>query len=341
VLLEVDGEPLVATGIPPEIIPGCSPQVPRVPEALHVLRDHLVGVGTPEAVRAHTALSAPPPDATAAWAIRVLDDAGLVDTVRGSPFEPARLALQTLEATQAWDQARAAAPGRVLYGDEVGDGEYDPSLAREWLIGGIGGAAIANAEIILRANSSAHVSMVGTAAPWVLHNDAQYLALRRQHDAALGGDGRLTTFGGQRLGPIEVVDTGGGARFRAGGVEGDAYVACLGRVARMPQALDPLMAWALHNGGTVNGELMFDRHRQYLGYRLVFEAGGERHDVVVTGAASRMLPREIFSPADASRVAALGDQEAPPESGNVAAGFMATATQAVRLGAYLGAPRGP
>ncbi|MFE2436943.1 hypothetical protein ACFXA8_20015, partial [Streptomyces sp. NPDC059409] len=241
-------------------------------------------------------------------------------------------ARETVEATAKWEQATAEAPGRVLLGDEVGDGAYDPTVADNWVIAGIGGGAIANTEIILEGNPNARVTMVGTAAPWVLHNDSQYLAMRRQYDAELGGNGRLVTVPNQRLGAVETVRTpDGGVRLKARDVEGDAYVACLGRVARLPQAADTLDAWARQQGGQVKGELLFDRSEQYLGYRLHFQAGDRQHTVDVTGAASRMLPGNVFSEKDMARLAVVDRRTAPPESGNVAAGFMATALQGSHL----------
>lgn len=56
VRIEVKGSPLVATGIPPEIIPGANRQVPTVPEATEVLTEHLKAAGTPEALRARKQL---------------------------------------------------------------------------------------------------------------------------------------------------------------------------------------------------------------------------------------------------------------------------------------------
>ncbi|MEU5811522.1 hypothetical protein [Streptomyces sp. NPDC047718] len=340
VKVEVVGSPLIATGIPPEIIPGANRQLPTVREATDALAEHLTGVGTPEAVAARDRLQAlPAGEGQAAAALGVLDDPQGAAFMRDATDSRVAGATETLRATSAWDEARAAAPGRVLMGDEVGDGDYDPAVAKHWLIAGVGGAAIANAEIILQANPETRVSMVGKDAPFVLHNDAQYTALRRKHDAAWGGDGRLVTHSGLYLGAVATTTSpDGGVRLTALdsagkplGIEGDAYVACLGRISRLPNALDAVESEVRASGGQVRGELVFDADRQYLGYRLEFEANGRRHAVGVTGAASRMLPGEVFGREDQTRLAALDAKTAPPESGNVAAGFMATALQ----GAYL------
>lgn len=333
VRVEVVGTPLVATGVPPEVVPGVDRQVPTVAEATEVLSSRLTTSGTPEALEARDRLAAlPAGEGRAAASLEVLADPRVADALDTSTDPMVAGARTTLEATAKWEQASAAAPGRVLLGDEVGDGEYDPTVADNWVIAGIGGGAIANTEIILEGNPNARVTMVGTAAPWVLHNDSQYLAMRRQYDAELGGNGRLVTVANQRLGAIETVRTPEGeVRLKAQHVEGDAYVACLGRVARLPQAADTLDQWARQQGGQVRGELLFDKNEQYLGYRLRFQVADRQHTVDVTGAASRMLPGNVFSRDDMARLAVIDRKTAPAESGNVAAGFMATAIQGNNL----------
>ena len=54
--VEVDGTPVVATGVPPEIVPGASRWVPTIPEALAVVDEHLAHVRTPQAEAAREAL---------------------------------------------------------------------------------------------------------------------------------------------------------------------------------------------------------------------------------------------------------------------------------------------
>lgn len=350
VKVEVKGAPLVATGIPPEIVPGANRRVPTVPEATEVLTQHLTVVGTPEALMARDRLLAlPEGEGRAAASLDVLADPRLTGLLGTSADPRVAGAGETLRATAAWDGARAAAPGRVLMGDEVGDGTYDPSVAKDWVIAGVGGAAIANAEIILQADPEARVSMVGKDAPFVLHNDAQYTALRRKHDAEYGGDGRLVTYSDRYLGAVGTVTAPDGrvrlaALDSAGGplgVEGDAYVACLGRVSRLPHALDAMESWARSSGGQIHGELLFDKDRQYLGYRLEFEANGQRRTVDVTGAASRMLPGHVFSRDDIARLSLIDARTTPPESGNVAPGFMATALQGSHLARHRAAEGGP
>ncbi|MCX4545802.1 hypothetical protein [Streptomyces sp. NBC_01565] len=350
VKVEVKGSPLVATGIPPEIIPGADRQVPTVREAADVLAQALEAAGAPEAAVARDRLLAlPEGEGRAAAALEVLADPQVADVLSTSTDPRVGGASDTLRATAAWERASALAPGRVLMGDAIGDGEYDPSVAKDWVLAGVGGAAIANAEIILEADPQARVFMIGKDAPFVLHNDAQYTALRREHDAAWGGDGRLVTMNGLYLGAVGTVEAPDGrvrltALDSAGapvGVEGDAYVACLGRVSRLPHALDAVESAVRSAGGEVSGELLFDADRQYLGYRLKFEANELRHTVDVTGAASRMLPAHVFRRDDIEHLAAVDAKTAPPESGNVAPGFMATALQGSYLARHRAAERGP
>ncbi|MFD3871497.1 hypothetical protein [Streptomyces sp. NPDC058623] len=349
VKVEVQGSPLIATGIPPEIVPGANRQVPTVREATDVLAQSLAEVGTPEATAAGERLRAlPEGEGRAAAVLEVLAQQPVSEALRvgeetrgSAPTEKIAGATETLRAIAAWEQARALAPGRVFMGDEVGDGDYDPFAATDWVIAGVGGAAIANAEIILEANPEARVHMVGKDAPFVLHNDAQYTALRRKHDAEWDGDGRLTTYSGRYLGAVGTLPSsgeGGAVRLAAldsagnpTGVEGDAYVACLGRISRLPTALDAVEAQVRSSGGRVQGELIFDADRQYLGYRIDFETDERRFSVDVTGAASRMLPGNVFDADDVARLAVVDAKTAPPESGNVAPGFMATALQGSHL----------
>ncbi|NEA32309.1 hypothetical protein [Streptomyces sp. SID13031] len=343
----VDGTPLVATGVPPEIVPGASRWFPTIPESLAAVDEYLADARTPEAGAARGLLRELRDEpGTAGAALTMLNGVPEVTQARaalragGIVGAPLDAAMTTLEATDAWDRARRELPGRVLIGDEIGDGEYDPAAGQHWLIAGIGGGAIANAEIILAGNPQATVTMVGTEAPWVLHNDAQYSELRRLHDRDVNPEasGRLRTIPDKRLGMVgtartedgrtvvRMLDDKGRALPDATGkpLEGDVYVGCLGRVARTPRAMDELRAWA----DEVHGELQLSDDQQYLGYRVSCRKGDAQVEVDVTGAASRMLPADLFDARSAALVAELGLVEAPPESGNVAAGFMATALQA-------------
>ena len=123
----------------------------------------------------------------------------------------------------------------------------------------------------------------------------------------------------------------GSPRFNAAGRTGGAYVACLGRVARAPKVLDPLSDWCRENDGEVTGRLITNDTGQYLGYELSYTTEEHEMKTLVTGAASRMLPTDLFSSKQQEEIEKMGLIEAPAESGNVAAGFMATAIQGSHL----------
>ncbi|MFE6303628.1 hypothetical protein [Nocardiopsis sp. NPDC057823] len=328
VTVEVKGTPVVATGVPPEIIPGASRSIPTLPEATQVLADEIRRSGIPESLTAAERLKKlPDTPGSAQEALETAERFGVGSHSSKDMSE----AMKTLKAVDTWDRASQDAPGRLLIGDDVGDGRYDPNITDEWLIAGAGGAAIANAEIILEANPNARVTMVGGQAPWVLSNDAQYLTLRQKHDREHGGDGRLSVHDAR----LEAVETShapdGSLRFHAAGHTGGAYVACLGRVARAPKVLDPVRDWCRENGGEVTGRLITNNTGQYLGYELNYRTEEREIKTLVTGAASRMLPSDIFSAKQGQEIERMGAIEAPSESGNVAAGFMATAIQGSHL----------
>ena len=58
--------------------------------------------------------------------------------------------------------------------------------------------------------------------------------------------------------------------------------------------------------------------------------GDVRHHAQVIGAASRVLP-DVFTPARVRQLVEIDLREAPPESGNVAVGFMSTAIQGAEI----------
>lgn len=109
----VDGEPLIATGVPAEMVPGCSRDVPTVEEAVDVLADHLSRDRGPAGARTAAALRALPGGDHLAEEIRaLLRSEDLKETLISHGGVPGE-AYQTIEATSRWQQARAAAPGRA------------------------------------------------------------------------------------------------------------------------------------------------------------------------------------------------------------------------------------
>jgi hypothetical protein len=329
VYVKVEGVPTIATGLPPEMVPGVDRAVVDLPEALDTLGRRLP---TDDPVQQLLAGAS-----SAQETLQLLRDAGVMDTLRADP--QAIGALQTLDATAQWEHARAHAPGRVFIGDEIAENRFDPhaeGAPRTWVIAGAGGTGVANAEIILEADPDARVTIVGPNLPPALENQVQFNAMRRRFHAEYGGDGRLTIdiHEDNRVGTVQM-HTGpdGRPRFRAGKVEAEAYVGCLGRTSPLPQALQHLGDRARSTGSQVRGDLMFDRDRQYLGYGLTFEAGGRQHRVEVTGAASRFLPRDVFPPETRRALAAMDTRQVPAQSGNAAPGFAPAAWQASQLAA--------
>jgi hypothetical protein len=217
-----------------------------------------------------------------------------------------------------------------MTGDELGYGRASPLAARSWLIPGTGGSGYTSAEIILAANPDAEVMLVGLGAREPVRNMPLYTEVTRAHVAAEGGDGRLTVVADSQalLGRVEAAREAGRPVFRVRGYQGDACVACLGRSGNLPAPVDPLAGWAYSQGGQVNGQLLYDAHHQYLGYRLQISAPGDSYEVEVTGAASRGIPTEVFSPAIVHQAVTGWARELPAESGNVPGGYLNTAQQA-------------
>ncbi|WP_217245557.1 hypothetical protein [Streptomyces sp. AC602_WCS936] len=327
--VRVEGIPTIATGLPPEMVPGVDRSVQNLPEALDALGRRLPA---DHAVQQRLATAS-----TAQQTLALLRDEGLVNALRSD--SGARAAMQTLDATAQWEHARAEAPARVFIGDEIAENRFDPQAPdapRTWVVAGAGGTGVANAEIILEADPNARVTIVGPNLPPALANQVQFNAMRRRFDAEFGGDGRLTIdiAPGNRVGAVQMF-TGqdGRPRFRAANVEAEAYVGCLGRTSPLPKTLQETGERTRASGGRIHGDLMFDRDRQYLGYGLTFESGGRQFRVEVTGAASRSLPRDVFPVETQRALMAMNTRQVPAVSGNAAPGFAPTAWQAAHLAA--------
>lgn len=316
--VEAAGPPVVATGFPPERVPGYALEVQTLPAAARVLARHFPDAW-PEVAEA---LAQPTPGLALAGWLRHAWEKPLWPTLLDS-------AAQTIEATAAWETLRLQSPGLVVTGDEMSYGRASPFASTHWLIAGTGGAGYSTAEFILHANRDAEVVMVGIGAREPLRNMPLFDEVTRAHVASAGGDGRLTVVDGQPLiGQVEAAREGGSPVFRAGGCQGSACVACLGRSGNLPAPVDPLAGWAYARGGQADGTLLYDAHHQYLGYRVDFSAAGDRYAVEVTGAASRGLPTEIFGPPVVHRAVTAWGRELPPESGNPPGGYLSTALQA-------------
>lgn len=163
-------------------------------------------------------------------------------------------------------------------------------------------------------------------------------------------DGRFSVVMGVRLDSPESVN--GTFRASPGTPEGyDAktnnpfvgggYIAALGRDGQLPPFVAEMEADAKKRGMFAVVHPMFDKHDQYIGYRLDILAHDQQtviRSLDVTGAASRFVPwhlvprrtRDMLK----TRVDRASDLDAPPESGNFDGGFVASATQAERYGKH-------
>ncbi|MEU1278934.1 hypothetical protein [Streptomyces sp. NPDC005805] len=350
-LVRVDGTPTVATGLTAEVVPGIArdsrelgPGVESRSEAVRLISERLQeleGQGAAGAGELRERLiRAERTGADTATVLAAVDSSNL----RGALFDglgegPVKRRLEgcftTLDATEKWERAREAAPGRVLMGDEVAENRFDPADAEHWIVAGSGGTGVANAEIILRENADAKVTVIGAAPPAALEHQVQFPQMRKEFEGRLnlvnarvgaietfqGEDGRTSfklTYPGENRGdpPRELT--------------GDGYVASLGRTNPLPPALQTLANQVRDNRGQVTGDLMFDQDDQYIGYGLTFRTeDGKEHRVDVDGAASWQLPREVFAPESGiqQRLNQMGARALPAETGNASPGFSPIARQ--------------
>ncbi|MER6788403.1 hypothetical protein ABT330_27975 [Streptomyces sp. NPDC000658] len=350
-----DGTPTIATGLTPELLPG----MPRGPlgvesrgEAVRLIGDRLrdlAGEGVPGAEELRARLT----DAER----RGADTRAVLDALNSSASPTLRDALTAgldedaaarmgncftaLDSTLKWEAAREAAPGRALLGDEVAEGRFDAHRAGEWIVVGSGGTAVANAEIILIRDPTAHVTIIGSEPPPALRHQVQFPAMQEKYGHGEHGEKRLT-FVEARVGAIETyLDDQGGTRFQVPYTEkgtgerrvarSDGYVTSLGRTNPLPPALQVLAHEVRDRGGEISGDLMFDRDDQYIGYGLTFAVDGREHRIDVDGAAAWQLPREIFAPETGlqGELNAMGLRGLPSETGNAAPGFSPVARQSV------------
>lgn len=324
VRVRVEGVPTVATGIPPQLIPGADLAVPTI-AAVH---DRLHKI-LPDDSPVHERLSTV---ATARETLEVLQQENSESALRAQTS--ARAAMRTLDAAVAWEDVRRIFPGKALLGDEVSDNKFNPHIANSWLISGASGNAISAAEIILEANPNARVAVVGSNIPPILFEQIPLRAARERFETAYGGDGRLSFHIApeNRTRDIPITyNSEGEACFRIGNVEAEAYIASLARTAAVPEAVQELSRWVHTNNGNLEGDLMFDKNSQYLGYSLTFRGQGSQHQVHVTGAASGFLPNTAFSPQVQNALNDMGARQVPLQSGSPSVGFAPTAWQSVLL----------
>ncbi|MFF3086035.1 hypothetical protein ACFVRB_13460 [Streptomyces nojiriensis] len=328
-VVDVDGIPTLAPGLPAQLAPGTGPALHSFDRAAGVLLAELVRMG-PAAGEAAAAL------------VDVLDRRGgpadvlaLLDRVAPMLLDPALPApvgapIEAIRAFAAFLRAAEDGAGPLCFGDELVHGRLAATLADSWIVAGGGDHALATAEVILTGNPAARVTVVAASIGTAAANTARYFELRRRHAADDGGDGRLEFRTGAEPGAVTVTGTG---RYAEGGVEAEGYAAAIGRARALPLAVGRLARWARERRGQVTGSLLFDSDRQYLGYRLHFAAEGWLHQVDVTGAASWFLPAEVFAAELARQVERMGERAVPPESGSAPTDLGPVAEQAARLAA--------
>ncbi|WP_230195111.1 hypothetical protein [Streptomyces coriariae] len=360
-----DGTPSIATGLTPELVPGMPRgefAVESRGEAVRLISDRLrelEGQGFAGAGEMRAWLTRAERSGTDAGTVlgALNSYAELKDALSAGlgAADEARMGncFTALDSTQKWEAARKAAEGRALLGDEVAESRFDPHAAREWIVVGSGGTAVANAEIILIQNPDAHVTIIGSRPPPALQHQVQFPAMEAKFGHGEGGEKRLS-FVEARVGAIETYqDEKGETRFQVPYVEkgtkeqrvarSDGYVTSLGRTNPLPPALQVLADEVRDRGGEISGDLLFDKDDQYIGYGLTFAVDGREHRVDVDGAASWQLPREIFTPETGiqGQLNGMGVRGLPSETGNAAPGFSPIARQsALRARAVAAAAAG-
>ncbi|MFF3014791.1 hypothetical protein [Streptomyces sp. NPDC057939] len=323
-IIDVEGIPTLAPGLPAQLFPGTSP-------ALHSF-ESAVGVLVTDLVRLGPAASEP-----TAELVDVLNQGGgpadllaLLDRFDPALLAPFTASIEAIRAIAAFLRAKADAAGPLCFGDMVVYGHLAATAADRWIVAGGGDHALATAEALLTGNPAARVTVVAATLETAAVNTARYFDLCSRHTSDGGGDGRLELRTGVEPGPITVTGTG---RFVEGGVEADGYAASIGRGRSLPLAVGKLARWARQARGRVVGTLLFDDDLQYLGYRLHFAAEGLLRQVDVTGAASWYLPADVFLSEQARRVELMGERAVPPETGGTSTDLAPVAEQAARLAA--------
>ncbi|MDT9688414.1 hypothetical protein Q5762_08595 [Streptomyces sp. P9(2023)] len=340
-----DGTPTVATGLPPEVVPGIArgrDGVESRSEALRLIGERLQeleseGVAGATELRKQLADQSGKPNSPTSALLTTLESSPLREALSG---ERMGNCFTTLKATHEWETARKAAPGRALMGDEVAENGFTPGDAEHWIVAGSGGTGVANAEIILKKDPRAKVTIIGSAPPPALTHQVQYRQMLE--DFTKGTDPRLR-FVEARVGAIKTVqdengrtsfevpyDVNGTTGEKEGRVlRGDGYVANLGRTNPIPPALQRMADEVRADRGEITGDLMFDKDDQYIGYGLTFRTeDGREHRVDVDGAASWQLPREIFTrPGIQGELNDMGARALPAETGNASPGFSPIARQ--------------
>ncbi|MFE9580011.1 hypothetical protein ACFYO1_26745 [Nocardia sp. NPDC006044] len=309
ITVEVQGVPVIATGFPPEIIPGIARGIGGMHGTFDTAAKELGNVTTSGAAAAKAqiqALSWRDP-ASAGKALEILSANGIDPSVLSKPTR------DSLGAIDNWKSLRDNHPGRILSGDEANLAGVDPDRAGEWIVAGTGGTGISGVENMLKLSDNAKFTMIGRNAPPGLADNTQWKEVRGQHDLGFdagnptaasrqnsdgswpnpGATGRLT-MAFDRTMNITGIEERPGSRFAVAGFEGDGVIASLGTRNSVPPAVADLVDTAIkRDPNSVSARMLFDNDGQYLGYRITVDG----RDIDVTGAASRFFPGgQLFKP---------------------------------------------
>lgn len=345
--LEIEGTPVVASGFPPERIPG-TPRGMSPDQAITDVETALRAIiadPTKAAIKdkAEAALARIEPltglavekgarEKDLSTALAAIRDNGLDAEIQAAKGK----AHQMLEAGDAWKQLTDAhnVPGgdkKVFLGDEANLESLDPFVTDKWVIAGTGGTGISAAEIILAKNPAAHVTMGGQSIPAGLLENDQFQKVVREHGDAdtvksvvksggargTPGDGRFTLLVGIEVGTARhdggqfaISDTVPRGHTAADNpLKGGAYVAAIGRDAQLPPFVADLHAQFVAQGGRAEIMPMYDGNGQYLGYQTTFFGADDavKQKIDVTGAASRFPPWDLLPAAIRTNPDALAE----------------------------------
>lgn len=332
--VEVEGTPVIASGFPPEIVPGIDRGVGGVHAAFGKTASALDALRTPEAGAAGAEIRRLPwhDPASAGEVLDILGRHGVDRSVLSPELN------RSLDAMKYWQDTRADGSGRMLFGDEANLSGADPDAARHWVVLGVGGTAISGVENMLKiSRDGATFTMVGRNPPPGLADNTQFREVREQHDLGYdparpdspsvagppwpnpGASGRLRIRfdpANDIAGVSPVAGPDGAVHFSVDGVQGepavgDGIIASLGSRNAVP----PAVADLVDHAQSVSGRMLFDEDGQYLGYRLTVDG----REIDVTGAASRFFPTDIF------RAGAPRDPVPPlPDAATLPGGVFAT-----------------
>ncbi|WP_405162025.1 hypothetical protein OG203_37835 [Nocardia sp. NBC_01499] len=365
VTVEVDGIPVIATGFPPEIIPGIARGIGGMHGTFDTTARELGKLNTPEASTAKNQIEALSwrDTASAGEALKILSD----NNINHSTLP--KNVTDSLNAINNWKTLRKNYPGRVLSGDDANLRGVKPELAKDWIVAGTGGTGISGVENMLKLSTDAKFTMIGRNAPDGLGENPQWKEVRSTHD--LGYDPKNPTAASDKIGNawpnptatgrltmafnptmnIGAITELPGDRFSVAGFEGDGIIASLGTRNAVPPAVADLVDTAIkRDPNSVSAEMLFDNDGQYLGYRITVDG----RDIDVTGAASRFFPGgQLFNPGtgtfaplpasnpgsvwttnDSRYARTASGRDAPPEGGNFDGGYVASATQATHYAAW-------